>query len=131
MEKWIATIAAAIAVWMPLPGGAHDIPNDVKVQAFVKPEGQRLRLLVRVPMAAMREADIPVRGPGYLDLQRAGPALATAANLWLADNIDVHEAGTPLPRGNVVATRVSIAADPSFHSFEAALANLRAPPLAV
>ena len=29
---------------------AHDIPNDVHIQAFVKPEGQQLQLLVRVPL---------------------------------------------------------------------------------
>ena len=31
---------------------AHDIPNDVIVQAFLKPEGNRARLLLRVPMKA-------------------------------------------------------------------------------
>jgi hypothetical protein len=46
---------------------AHDIPNDVKVQAFVKPEGRNLQLLVRVPMSAMREGR-SVRGFGFLDL---------------------------------------------------------------
>ena len=38
---------------------AHDIPNDVTVQTFLKPEGQRLRLLVRVPLGAMRDMDYP------------------------------------------------------------------------
>src|SRR4051812_1836998 len=56
----------------------HDIPNDVRVQAFVKPEGEHLYLLVRVPMAAMREVDFPLRSGGYLDLARADPALRTA-----------------------------------------------------
>src|SRR5437868_11057406 len=50
---------------------AHDIPNDVTVQAFVKPAGQRLQLLVRVPMSAMRDVVFPTTGPGYLDLERA------------------------------------------------------------
>ena len=31
---------------------AHDIPRDVTVQAFARPEGQTFRLLVRVPMKA-------------------------------------------------------------------------------
>ena len=131
MKKWIAAIAAAaFAGMMPAAGVAHDIPNDVKVRAFVKPEGQRLLLLARVPMSAMREADIPLRGPGYLDLANAGPALRTAANLWLADNIEVYEDGRPLPRGKVLETRVSLASDPSFQSYALALANLRAAPLA-
>jgi len=40
----------------------------VTIQAFLKPEGQRLRLLVRVPMKAMRDVDFPKRGAGYVDL---------------------------------------------------------------
>jgi hypothetical protein len=121
--------ALALLAALSLECAAHDIPNDVKVLAFAKPEGKTLHLLVRVPLAAMREADIPVRGPGYLDLARTGPALRTAANLWLADNIEVYEGDTLLPKGEVVATRVALAADRSFESYERALATLRSPPL--
>ena len=126
MRHWLAAFTLAL---LSVAARAHDIPNDVKVQAFVKPEGQRLHLLVRVPLGAMREADVPVQGPGYLDLARAAPALRTAAELWLADNIDVFEGDTKLPRGKVVETRVAIASDRSFASYGEALANLRKPPL--
>ncbi len=108
---------------------AHDIPNDVKVQAFVKPEGQRLQLLVRVPLGAMREADLPLRGPGYVDLPRAGGALVTAARLWLVDNIDVYEGESRLAAPRVAAARVALASDKSFASFEQALATVRSAPL--
>src|SRR5437868_14880279 len=56
-----------------LGASAHDIPNDVTVQAFLKPEGQRLRLMVRAPMKAMRDVEFPQKGPGYLDLARTAP----------------------------------------------------------
>jgi len=36
------------------PALAHDIPNDVTSQAWLKPEGSRLRLVVHVPLSAMR-----------------------------------------------------------------------------
>jgi hypothetical protein len=126
----IAPVVAALAVLLPSQGAAHEIPNDVKVQAFVKPEGNRLRLLVRVPLAAMREVDVPVRGPGYLDLARAEPALRTAASLWLVDNIDAYEGETRLPRPQVVDARVSLASDRSFGSYDEALAHLRGPRIA-
>ena len=32
------------------PARAHDIPSDVTVRAFVKPEGQVLRVLIRLPL---------------------------------------------------------------------------------
>ncbi len=51
---------------------AHDIPNDVKVQVFFKPEGYRLRLAVRVPMRAMRDQQFPERANGYLAFENLG-----------------------------------------------------------
>src|SRR5258706_22363 len=77
---------AALALATPSGAQAHEIPTDVMVGAFVKPEGQRLRLLVRVPLKAMREVDFPRRGPGTLDLTRADASLKNAATLWIAGN---------------------------------------------
>ena len=71
----IIPLVALIALALNLNAAAHDIPNDVTVQAFLKPEGQRLHLLVRVPMRACRDVDFPTRGPGYLDLARADASL--------------------------------------------------------
>ena len=45
---------------------AHDIPNDVTVQVFLKPEGNLLRVAVRVPMRAMRDQQFPENKSGYL-----------------------------------------------------------------
>ena len=113
-----------------LPAFAHDIPTDARVQAFVKPEGQRLLVLVRVPLGAMNEVDMPLRGPGYLDLAKADAALKVAAELWFADNLTFYEDGNPLPRPTIAGARVSLAADRSFGSWDTAMANLRAPPIA-
>ncbi len=113
-----------IALAMPVCAWAHDIPNDVTVQAFLKPEGQRLRLLVRAPMKAMRDVEFPQKGPGYLDLARTGPFLADAATLWIADAIGVYEGDRRLPRPQVVATMVSLESDRSFATYEDALAHV-------
>jgi hypothetical protein len=116
-------LAALLLALLPV-ACAHDIPNDVRVQAFVKPYGQRLQLLMRVPLAAMTEVDFPKRGPGYLDLAGAEPALRQAATLWLADNIDFYEGEARLDSPTVVAVRVSLPSDRSFASYEAALAHV-------
>src|SRR5689334_8931212 len=68
----------------PAMAVAHDIPASVVVQAFVRPSGNTLRLLVRVPMASMRDVDFPLRGDGLLDLAKADATLKNAAMLWLA-----------------------------------------------
>lgn len=122
------TAAVALAL---LAGAlsAHEIPADVRVQAFVKPEGRTLQLLMRVPLTAMREVDIPKRGPGYLDLARADAALRNAANLWLADNIDLYEGETKLAYPRVADARVSLPSDKSFASFAEARTHLSGPRL--
>jgi len=121
--------AAALACVLPRPGGAHDVPNDVKVHMFVKPAAGKLQVLVRVPLAAMQEVDVPQRGPGYLDLARADAALRTAASLWIADNLDVFEGVARLEKLKLVDARVTLPSDKSFGSFEEALAHLKGPRL--
>src|SRR5256885_17270817 len=89
--RMIASWAAALIWAMPSPAVAHDIPNDVTVHAFVKPDGERLHLLVRVPLKAMRDVDYPRRGAGLLDLALADASLRNAATLWIADNVELYE----------------------------------------
>src|SRR5713226_2226428 len=64
---------------------AHDIPSDVTVHAFVRPAGERLQLLVRVPLKAIRDLDFPERERGYLDVEKLAPRLPDAATLWISD----------------------------------------------
>src|SRR3977135_1217750 len=124
-------MALAVLICAAMPhAAAHDIPTDVKINAFIKPFGNRLELLIRVPLAAMIEVDFPKRGPGYLDISRADEALHNAAKLYLIDNITVTENGEPLPAPSIVHARVSLASDRSFTSYEAARAHVEGPRLA-
>jgi hypothetical protein len=126
----VASLATAMLLSLqPLGAAAHDIPNDVRVQAFVKPAGQRLQLLVRVPLAAMNEVDFPRRGPGYLDLAHIDPALRHAASLWIADNIELYEGDVRLDAPRIVDVRVSLPSDKSFASYDEALAHVMGPRL--
>jgi hypothetical protein len=108
---------------------AHEIPTDVRVLAFVKPEGSTLRLLVRVPLIAMRDIDFPRRGAGFIDIARAEPALRDAARVWIADNLIVYEEDARLATPAVVEARVALPSDRSFSSFERALAHVTGPRL--
>ncbi len=124
----LAAAAAALSFAVPAPAGAHDVPSDVTVQGFLKPEGERLNFLVRVPLAAMRDVDYPTRGPGYLDLGRAEASLRPAAGLWLADEVELYEGETRLQAPHIVATRVSLPSDP-FGSYGEVLAHVTGTPL--
>ncbi len=96
----------------------------------MKPETGRLRLLVRVPLEAIRDVDFPQRGAGYLDIARTTPLLRDAANVWIADYVEMYENDRRLERGGIVATRVSLPSDRSFATYDGALANVTGPPLA-
>ncbi len=125
--------AALAALVLALIAGewatAHEIPMDVVVHAFLRPEGRQMHLLARVPMRAMRDIEFPQRPPGVLDLERADQALRTAAIQWIANEIALFEDGAQLPAGEVRAVRVALPSDRSFESHEAAVSGLRAPPL--
>jgi hypothetical protein len=123
-RRAVAALARAALIALAGAACAHEVPSDVKVQAYVKPEGAKLQLLVRVPLTAMREIDVPKRGPGYLDLARADAALRDAAKLWIADNVDLYEGETKLAYPQVVDARVSLPSDKSFVSFAEARAHV-------
>jgi hypothetical protein len=96
---------------------------------FVKPAGHQLHVLVRVPLRAMRDMEVPERGAGYLDLSRVDPVLRDAATLWLANSIEAYEGNAQLPGPQLKAARVSLESDRSFDSYEDALAHVTGPPL--
>lgn len=125
----VAALVLAICLASAGRPAAHDIPMDVMVQALLRPEGQEMHLLARVPMRAMRDIEFPQRSTGFLDLARADAALRTAAVQWIANSVALYENGVQLPAGDLRAVRVSLPSDRSFGSFEAAAAHLRAPPL--
>jgi len=112
-----------------LRAAAHDIPNDVTVQMFLKPSGGKLDLLVRVPLKAMRDIDFPKVGPGFLDFSRADPFLDDAATVWLVRAIEIDEGDTRLGYPNLIAARASLESDKSFASYETALAHITGPKL--
>ena len=133
MAARLALVALLILALRPAAPAAHDIPNDVTIQAFVKPDGPRLRLLVRVPLAAMRDMDYPKpRGApsaDLLDLARADSTLRDASTLWVSDYLDLYENGRQLAAPSVASVRAALQSDRSFVSYEEALAHLTGPAL--
>jgi len=113
----------------PKQSAAHDIPATVLVRAFVRPEGDRLRLLVRVPLEALRDFKFPVRGPGYLDIARADSLLPDAARLWITGYVELFEGDVRLGHERIVATRISLPSDRSFATYARAIEHLTTPPL--
>ena len=126
----VTAIAFAMTLGFPSRPFAHEIPPSVTVLAFVKPEPGRLRLVVRVPLESIRDFELVLRGPGYLDLPSVNPELKNAGRVWVADYVEVYENDRPLELRQVTAARLSLPSDRSFRSYEAAVASVLGPALA-
>ena len=128
---WLRTAGVAGLLLGALPAAApgHDIPANVTVLAFVRPSDQSLRLVVRVPLEAMRDVNFPLRGPGYLDLGRADSLVRDAARLWILGYLELYEDGTRLGPGTLVKTQLSLPSDRSFVDYDQALAHVTGAPL--
>ena len=85
---WLIAIPAGVA--------AQIIVRDVTVQMLVRPEGQQLQMLVRVPLAALRDLTLPTYDIGYLNFEEANPPLREAARLRIAPDLTIYEDGDPL-----------------------------------
>ena len=112
----IPSLVLGIVSALPQSAAAHDIPNDVTVQMFLRPSGNQLDLLVRVPVKSMRDIDFPKLGPGYLDLARADSFLQDAATVWLVRQVEIYEGGARLGTPRLMAVRPSLESDRSFAS---------------
>lgn len=126
------TAALLVGLTLLLPtwsGEAHEIPADVTVQAFVKPDGGTLRMIVRVPLVSMRDYDFPVREPGYLIISDADPLIQGAAVEWIANYVQMYEGSELLARPVVAAVRIAIPGDRAFRTYDEAIANVLSAPL--
>ena len=125
-------LAALVAAWLllaPALATAHDIPASVVVQALLRPQSSHARLLVRVPLGAMRDVEFPLKDGGVLDIARADESLRDAALRWLARDIEVYEGDVKLPPPRLAAVRVSLPSDRSFATYDGALAHVTGDPL--
>lgn len=108
---------------------AHDIPTDVVIQTILKPEGDRLNFLVRVPLEAMRDINFPERGPGYLVISQADKTIRDAATTWIGREVTLYENGVPLDDWNIVAARLSLPSGSAFDSYADAYQSVTGPRL--
>src|ERR1700674_3812061 len=109
----------ALLIALPTSVFAADIAEELTIRAFVKPDRERLHLLLRVPLKALNGIDFPLRGAnGELELSRVDAVLPSAARWWIAENIELYEGDSRLATPEAVATMVALPSDNSFASYE-------------
>ena len=129
VHKNLRLILVLAMLWIPNLVQAHDIPSRVTVYAFVKPEGNELTALLRVPMEAFGEVSFPLRGPGFLQFSEAQFELNDAARIYITESMHFFENGVELTEKELRLARVSLPSNRSFTTFEEAMENIQSPPL--
>lgn len=126
----ISALVVGLVLLLPTwSGEAHEIPADVTLQAFVAPEADVIRALVRVPLPSMRDYIFPVRDPGYLEIEEATELSQEAAVQWVRNYVVMFEGDESLGLPEVADVRIAFPGDRAFESYETALANIRSAPL--
>ena len=103
---------------------AHDIPDEIVVQSYVRPQQNQLQVLLRVPLLAIADANLPKDGTGYLAMPYIDAALREAAN-QISNGIVFLEGDERLTRYEMANARISLPSDRSFDTYEGALARVR------
>ena len=130
-RPWVPAVLTGLAlVAFTAAPAAHPIPESVTIHLAAKAEGEKLRILIQIPVAAMRDINFPLHdGTEYLDLTRIEPALRQAAETWLAPSLPVFEGNRALAAPVIAAIRTDLPSDRSLVSYDRAMAHLREAPL--
>lgn len=126
-----ALILLGLSLLSVRPAFAHNIPVDALIQAYMKPQGHVLQVLMRMPLKSYDDADYWRMPDGSVDLSRVDGPLRTAAQVALFENLKVFENGRQLPFPHIVAVRMALDSDRSFATYSQAMAHMKAPPLDV
>ena len=116
----VITIALCL-VLCPGPAAAHDVAVDKIVTVLVRQEGERVDLLLRVPLDLLTAVPFPT-ARGEIEVQSARPALERALGL-LGEAIAVFDNGRRVAP-SAVAARLSLPSDQSFADYHGAAAHL-------
>lgn len=122
----LATVLVVLLVWA-LPAPAHDMPSEMRAHVFAKVDGERLHVMLRLPLALLMNIDLPKQGPGYLALAQIDEGLARAVGaadkdiVWFANKRRLMLARS--------TARISPPSDASFGNFDSASALVHGPRL--
>ena len=116
--------AVLLALTMQAVLFAHDIPDEIVVQSYVRPQQNQLQVLLRIPLLAVTDANLPKDGTGYLAMPYIDPALGEAAN-QISNGIVFLEGDERLTRYDMANARISLPSDRSFDTYDGAVARVR------
>ena len=126
-SKRAGLLLFALLLLLGVGARAHDIPGELLMRAYLKPEGETLHFVVRVPLALLQGIGFPKRGPGFLELGELGDSLTRAAQS-VARELTLYRDGVRLTPDRA-AMRISQPSEDAFGSFEQARDHIAGPAL--
>jgi len=103
-----------------VPAAAHEIPARVALRGYVVPADGVVRVALRLPLAALRDLDFPLRPDGTLDRDAARPRIDEGVRTWVLPSLALEAGGNPVGPWRVAAWRVAPPGDRAFDAWETA-----------
>ena len=125
---WRALGITLLFLGLQVVVGAHAVPEDVVIQAYIKPGGSQLQVLLRVPLLAVNATNFPKDGAGHLAMPDLDPALREAAN-QVSSGVVFLENDQRLSQFELANARISLPSSKAFDTYDGALARVRGPKL--
>jgi hypothetical protein len=124
MKRLILLALAPLLLW-PMSAAGHEVPDDVKIRVFLKPQNRRMLILVRIPANALIDILFPMLPQSdWLDLRQIDGFAAEGAKVWIADLLSIYEGENALAEPDLLAVRISRSNDASFNTFQEALKHI-------
>jgi hypothetical protein len=118
-------IGLILTLALPMLAFAHDVPDEVRIRAFLKPEAGQMRILVRIPANALIDILFPTLPDSpWLDLRRTDGFAEEGARTWVAPLVRLYEDDKPLLEPQVIAVRMTQMPDGDFATYEKALQHI-------
>lgn len=108
----LLTLLAAAA-----PAGAHEMPARVALRGYVAPRDGLVRVALRLPLAALRDLEFPLRPDGSLALDAARPRIDEGIRTWILPSLTLESGTAPLGPWRVAAWRVAAPGDRTFDAW--------------
>lgn len=102
------------------PAAAHEMPARVALRGYVVPADGVVRVALRLPLAALRDLDFPLRPDGTLDRDAARPRIDEGVRTWVLPSLALEAGGRPSGPWRVAAWRVVPPGDRAFDAWATA-----------
>jgi HupE / UreJ protein len=125
--RWVrfAAVGLACTLLAPIVTGAHDLPLDRMMNAFVKIEPRQADLVIRVPLDLLRVVPFPLEQGGRYNLAASRPAVEMALKA-LASDLSFWENGVRLAPSSQIGHLTPLS-DRSFEDYDRAVAEVAEP----